>query len=650
MELTSAARRRLGRYWAEAVEPRLFLFAQLRDVPDGLALTTALLNVVVGVLPVGFVIATSVVIGRAPAAVSGGLGSPAWGDLVAAFVAASGLFLLQQLLTPLSVALGQRLKHRVDGRFHDRLMAVSLRSAGIAPLEDQEALAHLQQAAEGLEKGNRTPGDAAAGTLALVVRYSRLIGFLVLLGVAFAWWAAATVGLVTMMFRYGQRGGVRMYTRLWPHRTRYRREADYFRAIGIGVDSAKELRVFGLAAWIKGRYESAALEALRPIWRERRRISVSMFLWFTAVGLAANCLVLVAVLRSAAAGDLDLGGLMLALQALVAAILLGEFYHEADTGTQFGMLAARAMDTFERRVAAYQAAEATTTGPAGTAVTASPAGLPARDIRFAAVSFAYPGSDRPVLDGLELTLRAGECTAIVGSNGAGKTTLVKLLSRLYAPTAGAVLVDGHDIRDFPTDDWRRQLAVIFQDFNRYELSVADNIAFGAIDARPDEAVLRRAAADAGILDAIDRLPHGMATVLARHHADGAQLSGGQWQRLAIARALFAVSAGARVLVLDEPTAALDVRAEAAFFDEFTRLTRGVTTLLISHRFSSVRHADRIIVLSGGRVVEDGTHADLVAQGGRYARLFELQARRFADGNDGDGRHGEAVDAAGVGGR
>ena len=238
-----------------------------------------------------------------------------------------------------------------------------------------------------------------------------------------------------------------------------------------------------------------------------------------------------------------------------------------------------------------------------------------------------------MLNGLDLTLRAGECTAIVGLNGAGKTTLVKLLTRLYEPTAGTLLVDGNDARDLTIDSWRRQIGVIFQDFNRYELSVSDNIAFGAIARPRDEARIADAAGKAGIGDVAAALPVGYDTILARHYDDGAELSGGEWQRVAIARALYAVAAGARVLVLDEPTAALDVRAEVAFFDQFVELTRGVTSLLISHRFSSVRRADRIVVLEHGRVVEDGTHDSLVAAGGRYADLFHLQAERFAAGLD-----------------
>jgi ATP-binding cassette subfamily B protein len=191
-------------------------------------------------------------------------------------------------------------------------------------------------------------------------------------------------------------------------------------------------------------------------------------------------------------------------------------------------------------------------------------------------------------------------------------------------------VDGADIRSMAVDAWRARIAVIFQDFNRYEVTAAENIGFGAVEHVHRREAVRAAAADAGILDALDALPAGLDTPLARHLSGGAELSGGQWQRVALARALFRLRHDGAVLVLDEPTASLDVRAEARFFDEFVRLTRGATTILISHRFSTVRHADHIVVLDGGRVSEEGTHDELLRRDGRYARLFRLQADRFAD--------------------
>jgi ATP-binding cassette subfamily B protein len=304
------------------------------------------------------------------------------------------------------------------------------------------------------------------------------------------------------------------------------------------------------------------------------------------------------------------------------------------------MLALAGLDRFRAAVDRHERQAAvgrSPSGPGGPARRAvgdpTPAGPEA--IRFNRVRFAYPGRDRPVLDGLDLVLPAGRCTAIVGLNGAGKTTLVKLLTRLYEPDSGSIHCGGSDIRDLPVDQWRRRVSAIFQDFVRYELPAVDNIAFGAVHAPRDLAALRLAADRAGILGALDVLPRGLDTPLSRAYPDGVDLSGGQWQRVAIARSLYALAAGAQVLVLDEPTAALDVRAEAAFFDQFVELTQGATTLLISHRFSSVRRADHIAVLEHGRVSEQGSHDELIAAGGRYAELFALQAQRFGGAGGGD---------------
>ncbi|HEV2759427.1 MAG TPA: ATP-binding cassette domain-containing protein, partial [Acidimicrobiales bacterium] len=233
------------------------------------------------------------------------------------------------------------------------------------------------------------------------------------------------------------------------------------------------------------------------------------------------------------------------------------------------------------------------------------------------------------LQGLTLELPAGRSVAIVGANGAGKTTLVKLLARLYEPDSGRILVDGTDLADLDPAGWRRRLAVIFQDFERYELPARDNIGFGALSLRADDAALATAVRLAGATDVVERLPDGLDTVLSRRHPGGVDLSGGEWQKIALARALLAVEGGARVLVLDEPTANLDVRAEAELFDAFLERTAACTTVLVSHRFSTVRRADLIYVVDkGGQVVEAGTHDDLVAGRGRYAELFALQAARF----------------------
>jgi ABC-type multidrug transport system fused ATPase/permease subunit len=252
-------------------------------------------------------------------------------------------------------------------------------------------------------------------------------------------------------------------------------------------------------------------------------------------------------------------------------------------------------------------------------------GMPAREIHFRDVTFAYPGGS-PILDRFDLSIPAGSSLAIVGQNGAGKTTLAKLLCRLYDPQSGAIEVDGVDLRELSLDAWRARVTAVFQDFTRFELPLRDNVApAGAPDAVVNRAL---AAAGAANLAALD-------TVLARGYDGGTDLSGGQWQRVALARALCAIEMGVGLVLLDEPTAQLDVRGESEIFERILAATRGRTTILISHRFSTVRQADRICVLEKGRVVELGTHDELMVAGGRYKTMFDLQAQRFAEDEEGD---------------
>ena len=592
----------------------------------GAGLSTLLLfiNIVLGLLPVLFILATSVMIGRVPGAVSDGVGSAEWRDLVAAFMAAAAAFVGQQILSPFQASLGELLARRVDGHVYQRLIGASLRSTGIGPLEDQKLLDELTQVVTTLEQSFRTAGLACAGLLALVARYTQLVACAAVVALVFSPFAALAIFAATMVFRKGNRGGLRQYSRLFARNVAMRRESRYYRALAIQPAAGKEIRVFGLADWLSDRYRTLQLGLLSLIWAERRRIYMKPYLAYTAFGFAMAGITLALLGRAAAAGTITLTQLALALQAGIAALRLGEAFPESDTPTQFGMFAYDGVQRFEAGVDAFDE-KTTQLEPR-----LEPAGMPRTELRFEDVDFHYPGSERPVLDGLNLVLPAGRCTAIVGLNGAGKTTLVKLLARLYEPTGGRILADSSDVRHFAVDDWRRQIGIIFQDFNRYELTAAENVGFGAVEIAGDRDRLRAAARRAGILSTLDRLPSGLETPLARQYKGGSELSGGQWQRVAIARALFALENGASILVLDEPTAALDVRAEAAFFERFQDVTRGATALLISHRFSSVRHADNIVVLAGGKVIEQGSHDDLLATNGRYAELFRLQAERFTD--------------------
>jgi len=257
---------------------------------------------------------------------------------------------------------------------------------------------------------------------------------------------------------------------------------------------------------------------------------------------------------------------------------------------------------------------------------AIPAPRPIRDgFVFEDVSFQYPGNPRPVLDRLDFRISRGERVALVGENGQGKTTLVKLITRLYDPTHGRVLLDGVDLREYDIEDLHREIGVIFQDFVRYEMSARENIAVGSLHAAPDDWRIRKAAGRSLAHDVISRLPQGYDQLLGRRFEGGVDLSGGEWQKIALARAYLR---DAQLLILDEPTAALDARAELEVFERFAELTAGKMALLISHRFSTVRMADRIVVLSDGHIKEDGHHESLVAHGGRYARMFELQAANY----------------------
>jgi ABC-type multidrug transport system fused ATPase/permease subunit len=254
-------------------------------------------------------------------------------------------------------------------------------------------------------------------------------------------------------------------------------------------------------------------------------------------------------------------------------------------------------------------------------------GLPAREIRFDNVRFAYPGTETTVLDGFDLVVPAGRSLAIVGPNGAGKTTLAKLLCRLYDPQRGGIEIDGVDVRELDLRSWRSRMAAVFQDFVRLELPLRDNVAPAGA---PDDVVVQ--ALEAAGASSLARLD----TILARGYDNSTDLSGGQWQRVALARALLAVERGASVVLLDEPTAQLDVRGEAEIFECLLAATRHCTTILISHRFSTVRQADRICVLERGKVVELGTHQELMALNGRYRTMFDLQAERFSS-EDEEGR-------------
>ena len=390
------------------------------------------------------------------------------------------------------------------------------------------------------------------------------------------------------------------------------RHADYAYRLAVDPPAAKELRLFGLAGWTVERFRRQRRRLFDLRW-EATRLRERPVLWCLLLVLGANLLLFWSLALSAAEGVLALDRMVTFASAAISTSMIGF------GGLSWALDGAAAPSGAVLRLQRAM-------DPAGALVIgrASADGMPAREIRFRDVRFAYPTTGVAVLEGFDLTIPAGSSLAIFGQNGTGKTTLAKLLCRLYDPEAGAIEVDGVDLRTLELESWRSRLAAVFQDFVRFELPLRDNVApSGAPDA-----VILAALTEAGATDLAD-----LDTVLARGYPGGTELSGGQWQRVALARALCEVRLGAGVVLLDEPTAQLDVRGEAEIFDRILAATRHTTTILVSHRFSTVRHADRICVLHGGQVVELGTHDELMAAGGRYKMMFELQASRFADGRD-----------------
>jgi ATP-binding cassette subfamily B protein len=531
--------------------------------------------------------------------------------------------LLQSVLSPFQAAFAELISRRVDGECARRLMRAALTEAPVDLLEQPDVLDKMDDSRRGLTEYSTTPGAAVAGLIALIARYAQLAGGVVVTGVVLGPVAALLITAAALVARFGERGIQARYSLLRSRSAAARRKAYYILDTGSSLAAAKEIRVLGTLPWWRERGDRDSGSYLRPLWRARRRIRLVAVTVYSLVVLAGTAAVLVMLRDTADRGGLSVLGLSLALQAVLIVLRFGVYFPEADDQTQDGMRAHDSMLEIERAAAQRSPGRLRPGGrQAGQA--------PVSGIAFEKVSFAYPGSGRNVLRDLDLEFPTGTSTAIVGLNGAGKTTLVKLLSRLYDPTGGRISVDGTGLEELDARSWQRRLAVIYQDYVRYELDAAANIGLGAPGHLGDTEALERAIEWAGAAGVTAALPDGLATVLSSRYSGGVDLSGGQWQRIALARALFAVQAGASVLVLDEPTAQLDARAEAAFFDRFLELTRGLTTVVISHRFSTVRRADRIAVLDGGQITERGSHEELMTAGGQYAELFELQARRFAD--------------------
>ncbi|MDQ6758267.1 MAG: ABC transporter ATP-binding protein/permease, partial [Acidobacteriota bacterium] len=396
--------------------------------------------------------------------------------------------------------------------------------------------------------------------------------------------------------------------------TPVRRELDYLRVLGASKESAKELKLFGLSGFITEEYARLSgniynqnvLLARKRLWAGALLSILSSAGYYGAYAY---------VIYRTVAGDLTWG----TLQFLAGAIA-GASSNIQSIFATFSSIADQSL--FLTALVDFFAVKPNI----GSKPNALPAPRPIRaGFLFEDVAFSYPNGGRLVLEHLNLRIEPGERIALIGENGQGKTTIVKLLTRLYDPTRGRVLLDGVDLRDYDIDDLNREIGVIFQDFMRYEMTVRQNIAIGRLDPADHNGNIEDAARKSGADELIRRLPGGYDQLLGRRFEGGVDLSGGEWQKIALARAYLR---DAQLLILDEPTAALDARAEYEVFQHFAELTHGKMALLISHRFSTVRMADRIVVLQGGSVTEQGSHLDLIKLGGRYSELFQLQASSY----------------------
>jgi len=574
-----------------------------------------------GVLPAVFAVATGWLVGAVQQGAS----------LALPLTLVGAIFVVLQILTPIHLAMSSNLGDRTAAWLYDRLTAACIAPPGMAHLEDPALTSDLTVARD-FDLGMTGPPLSFSMDF-IATGMVEMIGGLAAAAVlvAYAWWAPVGLAGAWLSTQWLLRESAVWWDRNTPEVRAAQRDAEYTYRLAVDPGPAKELRLFGLVGWTIARFVERRTR-LHALQYEATRLREKPMVWSLLIVLGANVLVFWSLAAAASAGRISLAEVVVFTQAAVGVSLLafGGFSWALD-----GAAAPVAAVLRLEGVMAAAGALASGTGQARPERGSRAAGLPAREIRFRDVSFAYPSTELgagpsrpPVLEHFDLTIPAGSSIAIVGQNGAGKTTLAKLLCRLYDPQSGAIEADGIDLRDMDVAEWRARITAVFQDFIRLELPLRDNV---APSGAPDDMV-RAALESAGAAGLA-----GLDTILARGYTGGTDLSGGQWQRVALARALAAVQLGAGVVLLDEPTAQLDVRGEAEIFERILAATRRCTTILISHRFSTVRQADRICVLEQGRVVELGTHDELMARGGRYQTMFDLQAQRFNAAEDEEGK-------------
>jgi ATP-binding cassette subfamily B protein len=592
---------------------RLFL-SMTRSVP-GFAAVWWLLLLIRALVPAALAIATGLLVGRVQDGAA----------LTTPLVVFGVVFVASQVSPPLHQVVGALLGHHFSSVLNDRLMAATLGPDGVGHLERGDLTNDLTTARDFDLGWTGPPMFMNMDFIAqgLVMLLGGIASALVLIG--FTWWAP-----LLLLLAWGSTHWLLRESGVWRDRNTdevksARRHTDYAYDLATQPAAAKEVRLFGLAPWLLERFTRHRLH-LHQLQYDATRLRERSLAGALVIVLGANLLLFGVVAREGYAGSLDLRSVVTYAGAAfgASAIAFGGLSWALDG-------AAAPVVAIERLETEMAAAGALTGSRDGRRVTSSTSSgiVSAPEIRFRDVTFTYPTGSRPVLDHFDLTVPAGGSLAIVGQNGAGKTTIAKLLCRLYDPDSGSIEIDGVDLRDLDLTAWRSRLASVFQDFVRYELPLRDNVApLGA-----DAPLVERALEQAGALGLAD-----LDAPLAKGYPRGVDLSGGQWQRVALARAIAQVDAGADAVLLDEPTAMLDVRGESEIFRRVLGATSEATTILVSHRFSTVRQASLICVVEHGRAIELGTHDELIALRGRYHTMYDLQASRFVELDE----HGEEV--------
>ncbi len=579
------------------------------NTSKGLTVALAVLTLVAGVLPAAIAYVGALIVDAVVAAIAERQSGAAdltdvLGYVVLEGVLVAALAAAQRGLSSCQSLLRAQLGQRVNEMILEKALTLELQQ-----FEDSEFYDKLTRARR---EASSRPLSLVMRSFGLVQNVIALVSFASLLW-QFSPWAVAVLMLAGLPAFVAEAKFSGDAFRLFRWRSPETRMQMYLETVLAREDHAKEVKLFELGPVLLGRYR----KIFEKVFREDRALTIRRDTWGFFLGLIGTAAFYGAygwIALSTVRGQITLGQMTMYVllfrqgQAAVSAILsaIGGMYEDnlyLSTLYEF-------LDT--------------PVGEAGGRITQ---GLDDSDgVRFEHVSFTYPGSPNPAVEDVSFQLRPGESLALVGENGSGKTTLIKLLTRLYVPSAGRITLDGIDLAEWDPAILRRRVSVIFQDFARYQFTVGENIGAGDVAHFADELRWREAAELAMASDFVDGLPEGFETQLGKWFRDGRELSGGQWQKIALARAFMREDAD--ILVMDEPTAAMDARAEAQIFEQFRELAKDRMVILISHRFSTVRMADQILVIQGGRVLESGSHAELMDLGGHYSNLFTLQARGY----------------------